>query len=83
MLPIKYPYPFYYPEHSTPGILCAHPGYWYIIDTGTRYLGGSIHQCCGSETIFFGSGSLFQSFGSGSRFGSSLTNKKLWIQFRI
>jgi hypothetical protein len=38
-------------------------------------------QCCGSETIFFRSWSHFHpSFGSG--FGSSLTSKKLGIQFR-
>jgi hypothetical protein len=40
------------------------------------------YLCCGSETIFFGSGSHFPpSFGSGS--GSYLTSKKFRIQFRI
>jgi hypothetical protein len=37
-------------------------------------------QCCGSETIFFGSGSHFpSSFGS----GSFLTSKKFRVHFRI
>jgi hypothetical protein len=50
----------------------------------TRVRDQSGHQCCGSETIFFGSGSHFRpSFRSGFGSGSFLTSKMLWIQFRI